>query len=231
VSVTTSFQRARHPEQVEARRAAILATARELLAERGVADISLRELADRIGLAKSNVLRYFDSREAIFLEVLDQEWTAWLDAVETELAAGRETAERVAEVLARTLDGRDLLCELVAAMSAVLERNITIEFARVFKRRAMANHERLAALVLDRLPALGPAGAAFFGGAVFVIVAGLWPYARPTDAVATVSAELGAPPARESFRANLTEGLANQLVGQLTRGGAPRTPGTPRIHL
>ncbi|WP_239090894.1 TetR/AcrR family transcriptional regulator [Asanoa iriomotensis] len=228
----TTFQRARHPEQVEARRTAILGAARAMLAERGVAEISLRELADRIGLAKSNVLRYYDSREAIFLEVLDEEWVGWLDAVEAGLAdvpAG--DPEGVATVLAATLDGRDLLCELVAAMSAVLERNITIEFARVFKRRAMANHERLAALVRDRLPALGPAGAAFFGGAVFVIIAGLWPYAHPTDVVATVSAELGAPPARESFRANLREGLANQLVGQLARGGAPRPPGEPRIDL
>ncbi len=39
-------------------------------------EISLRELSDRVGLAKSNVMRYFDSREAIFLEVLDEEFQA-----------------------------------------------------------------------------------------------------------------------------------------------------------
>ena len=49
-----------------------------MLAEKNVGDISLRELSDRVGLAKSNVLRYFDSREAIFLEVLDEEFEAWL---------------------------------------------------------------------------------------------------------------------------------------------------------
>jgi len=225
--VTASFQRARRPEQVEARRAAILATAREMLAERGVTEISLRELADRVGLAKSNVLRYFDSREAIFLEVLDQEWIAWLDAVEAGFASvPAGDAEAVARLLADTLDGRDLLCELIAAMSGVLERNITIEFARVFKRRAAANHDRLAALVRGRMPALDPAGAAFFGGAVFVIIAGLWPYSRPTEVVATVAAELGASPDWADFRAHLAEGLANQLAGQVVRG-APRT-GAPR---
>ena len=57
-----------------ARRTAIMAVARDMLAERNVGDISLRELSDRVGLAKSNVLRYFDSREAIFLEVLDEEF-------------------------------------------------------------------------------------------------------------------------------------------------------------
>ena len=47
------------------RRSAIMNSAREMLAEKDLAEISLRELSNRIGLAKSNVLRYFDSREAI----------------------------------------------------------------------------------------------------------------------------------------------------------------------
>jgi len=115
--MSAGFQRARRPEQIEARRRAILAAARELLAERPVADISLRELACRVGLAKSNVLRYFDSREAVFLEVLDTAWTAWLD----ELAFGELPAfareERIAETIAATLAERPLLCELISAMA------------------------------------------------------------------------------------------------------------------
>ena len=50
-----------------------------MLTEKGVGQISLRELSDRVGLAKSNVLRYFDSREAIFLELLDEECLSWLE--------------------------------------------------------------------------------------------------------------------------------------------------------
>ena len=55
--MTSSFQRARRPEQMAARRLAIMAVARAMLTEKNVADISLRELSDRVGLAKSNVLR------------------------------------------------------------------------------------------------------------------------------------------------------------------------------
>ncbi|GIF73491.1 TetR/AcrR family transcriptional regulator [Asanoa siamensis] len=93
--------------QPVSRRVAILDAARAMLAERGVAEISLRELADRIGLAKSNVLRYYDSREAIFLEVLDQEWIVWLDALEAAVAdVPTGDAEGVARALAATLHGR-----------------------------------------------------------------------------------------------------------------------------
>jgi AcrR family transcriptional regulator len=221
--VSAGFQRARRPEQIEARRATILETATAMLRERPVAEISLRELSDRVGLAKSNVLRYFDSREAIFLEVLDQVWRAWLDRVERELAEpvedgpGYAREERVATTIARSLQGDRLLCELVSAMASVLERNISVESARGFKARAVASTHRLAGLVRARVPELSPEGANHFASAALVVVAGLWPFANPTEAVAAAAAELGAPPASRTFADGLTEGLVNLLVGLVAR--------------
>jgi AcrR family transcriptional regulator len=191
-----------------------------MLAERPVADISLRELSDRVGLAKSNVLRYFDSREAIFLEVLDTAWRAWLDGVDAELrdlgpvgaaAYARETA--VARTIAASLTGRPLLCELISAMAAVLERNISLESAGVFKRRAVAHTARLASLVARELPGLDEERSTHFAGAAFVLVAGLWPYANPTAAVATAAAEIGLPHAADLFANGLSDGLVYQLIG------------------
>jgi AcrR family transcriptional regulator len=222
--MSLGFQRARRPEQIEARRTAILGTAREMLAERPVADISLRELSDRVGLAKSNVLRYFDSREAIFLEVLDACWIEWLDDVERALGTpldstpGFAREERLAAVLADSLFARRLLCELISSMASVLERNISLEFARKFKRRAAANTQRLADLVSAQIPELTPTAVAHFAAGVFVLVAGMWPFANPTEPVATVAAEIGAPPAESMVREGLTEALANLLAGLIARG-------------
>src|SRR2546428_13885140 len=72
------FQRARSEEQREARRQAILGAAAAMLAEMPVAEVTLNELSRRAGLAKSNVLRYFESREAVLLELLDSAWQGWL---------------------------------------------------------------------------------------------------------------------------------------------------------
>jgi AcrR family transcriptional regulator len=216
--MSAGFQRARRPEQIEARRTAILAAARELLAERPVADISLRELACHVGLAKSNVLRYFDSREAIFLEVLDTEWSAWLDALALGEAGpvepGFAREERVAGKIAATLAERRSLCELISAMAPVLERNISPEFARSFKGRAAASTERLGALVRTRVPELSADGARQFALGVVILVSGAWPYANPTDAVAAATAELGGAP---SFATGLAEGLTNLLAGLVAR--------------
>ena len=84
------FQRARSEEQRAARRQAILGTAAAMLAEMPVAEVTLNELSRRAGLAKSNVLRYFESREAVLLELLDSAWQDWLVQLDEELAAAVE---------------------------------------------------------------------------------------------------------------------------------------------
>ena len=61
MTATTPFDRARSAEQRSARREAILRTAAEMLTRMRVAELSLNALAREVGLAKSNVLRYFES--------------------------------------------------------------------------------------------------------------------------------------------------------------------------
>ena len=87
--MATTFQRARSDEQRALRSQAILDTAAAMLQEMPVADISLNELSRRVGLAKSNVLRYFDSREAVLLELLARSLARMARAAERRAARGR----------------------------------------------------------------------------------------------------------------------------------------------
>src|SRR2546429_6161276 len=101
-----------------------------MLAELPVTEISLRELSKRVGLAKSNVLRYFESREAVFLELLDSASRSWLAELSAQLPGresetSREAVERVAAVLASSLAARPLPCELISVTAGVLARNIS----------------------------------------------------------------------------------------------------------
>ncbi|HEU0222902.1 MAG TPA: helix-turn-helix domain-containing protein, partial [Paracoccaceae bacterium] len=61
------FQRARSPEQKAHRRRAILEAAAALLAEGGIEATTLAAIAERAGLVKSNLYRYFESREEILM--------------------------------------------------------------------------------------------------------------------------------------------------------------------
>ena len=102
-----TFQRARTEEQREIRRRAILDMASAMLDEMPVAAVTLNELSRRVGLAKPNVLRYFESREAVLLELLDHFLQEWLTELAGELAAGIDEnlpmAERAAAVVAITM--------------------------------------------------------------------------------------------------------------------------------
>jgi len=215
----TSFQRARRPEQMAARRTAIMAVARDMLAEKNVGDISLRELSDRVGLAKSNVLRYFGSREAIFLEVLDEEFGAWLGDIEDLLGrprtrkAGYANEIRVARVIADSVVARPLLCELLGSMASVLERNISHEFARDFKARAMQRIAALAQLVGRHVPWLPSDFPAFFAEGALTLTAGAYPFSVPTEPVRAAIAEIGLPDPGQRFGDSLRVGLETWLIG------------------
>lgn len=202
-----------------ARRLAIMKVARDMLAEKTVGDISLRELSDRVGLAKSNVLRYFDSREAIFLEVLDEEFTMWLGDIESRLGrprarkSGYANEIRVATVVADSVMARPLLGELLGSMASVLERNISHRFARDFKARAMGRIAALATLVHRHLPWLPEEFTAFFAEGSLMLTAGAYPFSVPTEPVRAAIAEIGLPDPGQRFSDGLRLGLQTWLIG------------------
>jgi AcrR family transcriptional regulator len=224
--VTSTFQRARRPEQLAARRAAILAAARGALAERGVDEVTLRDISERVGLAKSNVLRYFDTREAILLEVLDEECRDFLADLSDRLGQPRARKSafaneiRLAGILTDTLVERRLLCELLGAMAGVLERNIAGEFARDFKVRAVGSIAALSELVGRHLPWLPEDFVAFFGEGALSLVAGMYPFSVPTEPVREVIAELGFPDPRTRFVDALRTGLTTWLIGAAAQSPA-----------
>ena len=55
----SAFLRARRPEHKQQRRDAILVAARDLARTSGVRNVSLGAVAEAVGLAKSNISRYF----------------------------------------------------------------------------------------------------------------------------------------------------------------------------
>jgi AcrR family transcriptional regulator len=221
---TLKFQRARSDEQREIRRQAILRVAADMLAEMRVAELSLNELSRRVGLAKSNVLRYFESREAVLLELLDSAWRDWLnrlgEALPREVDAAAPVATRypqIAATIAASLVPDRLFCELLSVSSAVLERNISTEVARTYKAAAIANTNTLADLVRAQLPELDPQGAMYLAGGTLVAVIGLWPLCQPTEAMLRVYEDPAMAVLRLDFGTALEEMLATLLAGGLAR--------------
>jgi len=219
------FQRARSEEQREARRQAILGAAAAMLAEMPVAEVTLNELSRRAGLAKSNVLRYFESREAVLLELLDSAWQDWLAQLDAELAdavvAGDPVpsrADQLAAAVADSLAARPMLCDLISAQAAVLERNVSPQVAAQYKRASIAGISALGALLLRSVPELGEPDAFRLAGAAVMTTAAVWPHTQPSAAMlAAYAADPALAAMRLDFTATLREVLEVLTAGLLAR--------------
>lgn len=218
-----TFQRARTEEQRTARQTEIVAAAREMLTEMPLTEITLNGLGRRVGLATSNVLRYFESREAVLLELVHTETAGWLDDLDPLLPANRvkiTTAGQIAaaaDAWSRSLAAHPLFCELISAQAVVLERKISAETAMAFKRDSLTNLSRLIGLLARAVPELGTkddAIVARFASRATLLTGALWAQTRATES-------LQLPPEltdlHESFTDAARDAFHTMLLGTLGR--------------
>jgi AcrR family transcriptional regulator len=176
-----TYQRARRPEQKLERRDAILGAARELALRDGVRAVSLADIAARVGIHKSALLRYFETREQIFLELTAEAWRDWTAALHAEAPGA---AALVAEVFARSFGDRPLLCDLIAHTPLNLERNVSPEAVRRYKLTSLGAVDEAAAIVHRVLPGLTLAEGGEFVAALASLAGAVWQIANPTAALA-----------------------------------------------
>jgi AcrR family transcriptional regulator len=227
---TATFQRARRPEQREVRRQAILEAAESLLAETPVAEVSLREISRRVGQAKSSVVRYFETREAIFLELLYHLRDRWTDDLEQRLTDAAESQreklslQQVTDLWAQSLAEYSVLCDLWSVLSSVLERNVSADTVRAFKLGNSEQLDRLAALVHAHVPILSQPAARELAASSVVLLTGLWPFANPSPAVREATEDMRLAPSRFDFATMFSRNLYLMTLG-LTHRPLPSCSG------
>ncbi|WP_431946134.1 TetR/AcrR family transcriptional regulator [Micromonospora marina] len=219
-----TFQRARTEEQREIRRRAILDAASAMLDEMPVAAVTLNELSRRVGLAKPNVLRYFESREAVLLELLDRYLREWLTELADELAGGvdanlpmAERATAVAGIVSRSLARRSVMCDLFGAQGSVLEHNVSVEVVARYKRASLDRLATMTGLMGKHLPELGEK-ATLFSLQTMVLAGALSAYSTPPPSLA---AAYQAAPELARLHLEMAESLNTALTATLL-GVLPR---------
>ncbi|MBE8477373.1 TetR family transcriptional regulator [Streptomyces justiciae] len=135
----SEFLRARRPEHKEQRRQAILDAARRLAVDSGVHNVTLSGVAAEVGLAKSNMSRYFGTREEMYLELASECWRDWGRAVVERLSTG----DAVVATLTETLQARPMFCDLLGHTATSLEHNVSVP--------AASGHKRAMIVVIDEL--------------------------------------------------------------------------------
>lgn len=184
---TTDFQRARSPHAKQRREAAILDAARALGAEHGIRQVTLTGIAAAVGMHKSALLRYFETREEIFLRLTAADWQEWAPALcaEIERVADGDAAG-VAAAFARTLAARGMFCDLLAQAPMNLERNVSVEAVRAFKLVTLTAVDTIVASVRARLPRLTEADGVDLMAAATSMAGSFWNIATPGPEIAAL---------------------------------------------
>jgi TetR/AcrR family transcriptional regulator len=183
------FQRARKPEEQQLRRDAILAAAAALFDAEGQHGAGLNAIATKAGFTKSNVYRYFESREEVLMSLFLSELESFVADFETAVAACPVgDIDALATASAHCFLAHPRFCALVAILTSVLEQNVSVEKIIELKRAVTGFTGRIASAVSVQLPQATLEDCAWAVGMTATLVGGMWPNVTPSPAAAKVLA-------------------------------------------
>jgi AcrR family transcriptional regulator len=134
-------------KDAERNRAAILATAARLIAERGPDGFSMDDVATAAGVGKGTVFRRFGDRDGLVQAVVDETSESWRREAEALLGAGDVPPdERVITFVATLFDHVVAALPLVIAFERVSTRSIACDAG------AKLTHHRLVTLISQVKP-------------------------------------------------------------------------------
>ena len=169
-------------ELTHARKEEIIDACAALYETMGFRDITIRDIGAKTSFTRTSIYNYFQTKEEIFLALLQREHEAWIADLE-EIARREEpmTPERFADALARTLEKRGCMLKLESMNLYDMEGSSRMENLVAFKEvygRAVQAVTRC----LERcFPQMTQEEVQTFLYAFFPFLFGVYPYSMPTE--------------------------------------------------
>lgn len=171
--------------QKEERRQSIVASAWALFQHTPYEALTMSDVAVAAGLAKGTLFLYFDTKEALFLAVVEQQLAGWFSEVNTQLEGHCPggSIPGAAAIICSALESRPGLVRLLAILHTILEHNIDLDTAVGFKRFLLEHFARTGELLEGRLPFLEPGTGSHLLLQSYALVIGLWHLSDPAPVV------------------------------------------------
>ena len=218
-----TFVRARKPGERALRYEQILTAARRLIeTHHDLTPVTLTAVARAAGMAKSNIYRYFESREAVLLAVLADEWANWIEALPHHLQTPIKDEADLAQRLSSAVTQRPALGLLTSAMASVLEHNVTQDAVAAFKAEAAVLLRHATQVLYVAYPRLPEAAYAEVMHNVIPYMAGLWPLAHPSPTVCEVMQAEELKHLTHDFERDLTRTLTLWFRGLVASARGPQ---------
>ncbi|WDE02460.1 TetR family transcriptional regulator [Thalassomonas actiniarum] len=134
-----NWQRARTDEKKNERKEAIYDAALALFKEKGYEKVSFNKIASEAGFTKSNMYRYFSSKEEIFLNIFASLFEAWFEDISQRLKKLNQDVE--VELFAENWVASNMshpqFLDLTPILFLSLESNSSYEQLLEFKQLSM----------------------------------------------------------------------------------------------
>ena len=173
-----------------ARREEIIDACARLYETMSFKEITLKEIGKATTFNRTSIYNYFDTKEEIFLALMQQEYEGWTAELD-ELLASREslTNRELAEALAGSLAKRERLLKLLAMNHFDMEENSRPESLVDFKRAYGSSLQAVDRCLIKFRPDMSERERQDFLYAFFPFMYGLYPYAVVTDKQAAAMEE------------------------------------------
>ena len=215
------------PAHTNARKEEIINACAQLYETMGFKEITLRDIGARTSFTRTSIYNYFQTKEEIFLALLQREHEAWIEDLEAILT-GREALStgEFADALARTLEKRVCMLKLMSMNLYDLEGSSRMENLVAFKR-VYARTVGTVARCLERFfPKMRPEDIQAFRYTLFPFLFGVYPYAVPTEKQRQAMALAGVDGARCSVY-ELVRGVVARALAPFSQGEGQAQPPAP----
>ena len=118
----------------DARREEIINACKELYKTMSFKDITIKDIGNKVSFTRTSIYNYFQTKEEIFLAILQQEYEMWLKSLNSILNDNSTLSkDELAKLLAKSLEERELLLKLMSMNNYDMEENSRIERLTQFK--------------------------------------------------------------------------------------------------
>ncbi len=168
--------------RTDARKEEIVNACRALYKSMGFRDITLRDIGEKTSFTRTSIYNYFQTKEEIFLALLQQEHEAWTADLESILeTCACPSAAEFSLALARTLEPRSCMLKLMSMNLYDMEANSRLENLVAFKLAYAGAKDAVTRCLQKFFPLMTEADIRGFLYAFFPFLFGVYPYTTATE--------------------------------------------------
>ena len=157
-------------------------------------EITIKEIGAATSFTRTSIYNYFETKEEIFLALLQQEYALWVQSMCTVMEK-TETMSRdeLAKALARTLTDRPRLLRLLSMNLYDMEANSRPERLGEFKVAFGASLQTVERMLEKFVPEMDANARQRFLYAFFPFIYGIYPYTTVTEKQQIAMEQAGIP--------------------------------------